>query len=193
MNTAPVTKKAQRTACPSSDIAAYIDGELDQAHELILEAHVSECFVCCKELNHQKQFLLCLDASLRNEEEVELPPGFARSVVANAEANVNGLRQPNEIYNSLFVCVTIGLFVLFAAGTGAREILDGTYAVFDQAAVVAVFFAHFVYDLFLGIAIVLRSFTAQFRIDVVLTVLVSILLFVPTVFFSRKMLRVGRA
>jgi anti-sigma factor RsiW len=189
----PVTKKAQGPACPSSEIAAYIDGELEQGRESLFEAHLAGCAVCSEELNHQKQFLLCLDSSLRNEKELELPHDFARSVVANAEANVSGLRQPSEIYNFLFVCITIGLFVLFAAGASAREILGGTYAVFDQAAVVAAFVGHLVYDLFLGIAIVLRSFTAQFRVDVVLTVLASILLLVPTVFLSRKMLRVGRA
>ena len=54
-------------------------------------------------------------------------------------------------------------------------------------------FGHFVYDLSLGVAIVLRSFATQFRADVVLTVLLSIVLAAPTIFLSRRVLRVGRA
>jgi len=179
--------------CPSPDIAAYIDGELDAGRELALDLHFSECSLCTEELNCQKQFLLFLDADLKDEVEMELPAGFAKAVIANAEANVSGLRQPSELYNALFVCAAVGLFVLFAFGASAREIMGSASAAFDKAAVVAAFFGHLVYDIFLGFVIVMRSFTAQFQPDLVMTVLLSILLFGPTVILSRKMLRVGRA
>ena len=192
METPVVTNRTDK-ACPSDDIAAYIDGELEGDRLRLLECHLSECSVCAEELNDQKQFLLYLDTSLGMESELDLPESFAKSVVANAEANVAGLRRPSEIYHTVFVCAAVGLFVLFAAGTESGGVLDGIYGAFDKVAVVAGFFGHLIYDLCLGIAIVLRSFTAQFRPDIVMAVLIAILLFVPTVFLSRKMLRVGRA
>jgi predicted anti-sigma-YlaC factor YlaD len=179
--------------CAAVDIAAYLDGELSFEDERELEDHFSICSNCSEELNHQKQFLCCLDASLKNEHDLELPPDFARSVVANAEANVTGLRRPSEVYNSLFVCAALALFILFAAGAGANEILGRAYDVIDRVTIVGGFFTHLVYDIFLGIAIVVRSFAAQFRVDIIMAVLLSIFLAAPTVFLSRKVLRVGRA
>jgi anti-sigma factor RsiW len=182
------------SVCPTDDIAAYIDGEVDLARELELELHFDTCRICSDELNEQKQFLCHLDASLKNESEMELPLDFTRSIVANAEANVSGLRKPAEIYNSLFVCAAITVFILFAAGAAnSGEMLSEGYAMFAGATVVGGVFAHLVYDVFLGIAVILRSFAAQFRVDVVMAVLLSILLAAPTIILSRRMLRVGRA
>jgi hypothetical protein len=183
----------ENAACPSIEISAYIDGELEGDRQRRLESHISECSICAEELNSQKQFLLYLDTSLGMERDIDLPEGFTRSVIANAEANVAGLRRPSEIYHTLFVCAAVILFVLFAAGTNTAELLNGIYGVVDKFAVVAGFFGHLVYDLFLGIAIVLRSFASQFRLETVMAVLIAMILFVPAVFISRKMLRVGRA
>ena len=187
------TKMDRSGSCPSPDIAAYIDGELDAERERCLDAHLYECAVCSAELNSQKQFLLCLDAGLKEQRELELPASFARRVAVNAEANVSGLRRPSEFFNSIFICIVILLFILFASGADADKVLSGSYLAFDQLLAVGGVFGHLIYDLFLGVAIVIRAFATQFRPDVLITILLSSILAAPTIFLSRKVLRVRRA
>lgn len=187
------TKLDKALACPSPDIAAYIDGELAADREMCLSVHISHCSVCTDELNRQKQFLLCLDAGLRSEKEIELPASFAKRIVANAEANVSGIRRPSEFFNSIFICVGILLFVLFASGADAGKVLSGVYLVLDQILAVGGVFGRLTYDLFLGVAIVIRAFATQFRVDVLITIFLSFALAAPTIFLSRRVLRVRRA
>lgn len=178
--------------CPSFEIAAYIDGELDAARELDLESHFAECSQCTSELTSQKQFLCGLNASLKNAGEIELPANFTQLVVANAESTVSGLRLPSEQFNAVFICVALGLFVLFAFGTEPDRILQGFSVVFDQASAVGGFFGHVIYSFFLGMAIVFRSVAAQFTVEVATTV--PMLLFgFSLMYFSRRVLRLGRA
>src|SRR5262249_35235086 len=116
------------------DIAAYVDGELSAEREMMLEAHFAGCSICVEELNLQKQLLHGLDLGLKNGADIDLPPDFAKVVVANAESTVAGLRRPRERFNALFICGGLGLFVLLSFGVGA-----GTSLFFEQVAAVASF------------------------------------------------------
>ena len=185
--------RSQNNVCPSEEISSYIDGELNFEQEMELDAHFANCVICTDELNRQKQFLCGLESGLKNETDLILPANFAKRIVANAEANVSGVRRPAEFFNAIFVCVAILLFVLFASGAEAGNVLKGGYLFVDQIMAVGGVFGHFVYDLSLGVAIVIRSFATQFRADVVITVLLSVVLAAPTIFLSRRVLRVGRA
>jgi hypothetical protein len=158
-----------------------------------LDAHFYQCAVCTAELNSQKQFLLCLDAGLRDQKEIELPASFAKRVAVNAEAHVSGLRRPSEFFNSIFICIAILLFILFASGADAGKVLSGSYVALDQFLAVAGVLGHLIYDLFLGVAVVIRAFATQFRADVLITILLSCVLAAPTIFLSRRVLRVRRA
>ena len=179
--------------CPSDEIASYIDGELDRACELELDAHFSECAICADELNQQKQFLCHLDSSLKQERELDLPANFTKTIVANAESTVSGLRRPRERFNAIFICAGLFLFVLFALGTDASRVLDGVWVVFDQIMAVGGFFGHLVYSIFIGVSIILRSFAAQVRIDVVIAVVFTATVGVSLMFISRRVLRMRRA
>ena len=179
--------------CPTSDIAAYIDGELSPGSELQMDLHLARCAACSEELNRQKQFLLCLDGSLKAGDGVELPEGFTRSVVARAEANVRGLRQPHEVYNAIFVSAAIAIFILFAAGSGAGSFVDSSYAAVERISIVVSFIGHLVYDLSLGIAVVVKAAAGQARADILVMVLLSAVLAPLTALLCRRMLRVGRA
>jgi hypothetical protein len=55
------------------------------------------CSVCADDLNLQKSFLNALDSSLDEETEIRLPKNFTKTVVANAESRVSGLRHPHEV------------------------------------------------------------------------------------------------
>src|SRR5688572_23637914 len=143
--------------CPTDDIAAYIDGELDLARELELDGHFAKCVPCTRELNQQKQFLCGLNSGLQRERELELPANFTKRVVANAESTVSGLRRPRERFNAIFICSALLLFVLFALGADAARVFDGVSLIFEKVAIVGGFFGHAIYALFVGVAIILRS------------------------------------
>lgn len=179
-------------ACPTDEISAYIDGELDIARERAMAAHLIRCDACALDLTQQKQFLCGLSASLRQEKEFCLPPNFARTIVASAESAVSGVRRPRELYNAIFICAGLFLFVLFAMGAESSSLVAGIYGAFGQLAVVGGFFGSLIYSLFVGIVIVVRSLATQFRFDPVMAVVVAAFT-VSFMFASLKFLRIRRA
>ena len=179
--------------CPTEEISAYIDGELDAAREFELDLHLAGCGVCSRELNEQKIFLRSLDASLGCEREIELPANFTKSIVANAESTVSGLRRPREIFNASFICAGLLLFVLFAMGTEASRLFQGLSVIVEQTAAVASFFGHLIYSIFIGVAIVIRAVAGQFRVDVAAILAGAIVAAVFSLLVSRKALRMRRA
>lgn len=178
--------------CPTEDIAAYIDGELDSGREFELNVHFADCHICSLELNQQKQFLCGLNSSLRQEREMELPANFTKLIVANAESTVSGLRRPREQFNAVFICVGLLLFVLFAMGAEATRVFDGVSTFVDQTAAVGSIFGHLIYSLFVGVVVVVRSVAAQFRVDTVMSAMAVGVFFVSLMFIWRKFLRLRR-
>ena len=181
------------STCPSDEIAAYIDGELDASRELELDAHFLTCSACSDEIKQQKQFLCELDANLRDAGEIDLPANFTKTIVANAESTVSGLRRPRERFNALFICAGLFLFALFALGTDASRVFRGLAVAFDQIAAVGGFFGHLVYSVFLGVAIIVRSLAAQLRFDLLIAGALTATIAALLMFISRKALRLLRA
>lgn len=181
-----------KSTCPVDEIASYIDGDLDLERESFMDAHFAECMACTEELNLQKQFLCSLESSLKKDSEVALPADFTRQIVANAESTVSGLRRPRERFNAVFICAGLMLFILFALGTDATRLLSGVGAAFEASAAIANFFGHFVYDLFIGLTIVLRTFAVQIRPEISAAVILAIA-FVLIALISERVLRTRRA
>jgi anti-sigma factor RsiW len=180
--------------CPTDEIAAYIDGELSSARELELDAHFVACCDCTAELNEQKQFLHALDASLGAPGEIDLPTDFAKRVVVNAESTVSGLRRPRERFNALFICAGLFLFVLFALGTDTGSLLSSAANFFEQVSAIGGFFAHLVYSVFLGLAIIVRTLAAQFPVQEAFAVVLAGSAFIFfLLLISRRVLRVRSA
>ncbi|MFZ1701470.1 MAG: zf-HC2 domain-containing protein [Pyrinomonadaceae bacterium] len=187
-------KEIHTKTCPTDEISAYIDGELSSALELDIEAHFAVCEPCVRELNLQKQFLCGLNSSLRQDGELALPADFTRHIVANAESTVAGLRRPREMYNAIFICVALLLFGLFALGAEAGRVFELAASALDQVGAVGGFVGRVTYSVFLGFAIILRSFAAQFRFGgAVAVVLPAILGAVLLMYVSRRVLRTHRA
>ncbi len=174
--------------CSPDEIAAYIDGEITAERESELEAHFAGCAACSLELNQQKQFLCGLNATLKQEGEMELPAGFTKLIVTNAESTVSGLRRPTERYNAVFICVALVLFVLFALGSDSGRIFDGVSTIFDQVGAVGGFFGRVIFSIFLGLAIIVRSVAAQFSFDLVTTTSLVAILTSLVIYFSRRMM-----
>ncbi len=150
--------------CPTAEISAYIDGELDPARELEMECHFAACPECIAELNLQKRFLCDLNSSLKNQQ-IELPADFTKQIVTNAESTVAGLRRPTERFNAVFICAAILLFVLFATGAEAGTVAAKFYSFFERIAMVGGMLGHLVYSLVLGVVIVVRTFAGKVPFD----------------------------
>jgi len=175
--------------CSSDEISAYIDGELDLVRQIELDAHFAVCQTCSIELNEQKQFLCSLNSSLKQERDIELPANFAKLIVANAESTVSGVRRPRELYNAIFICAALSLFVLFAMGADATTLLTGAYSLFEQTAIVFGFLGHLVYSIFVGLVIVVRSFATQVSQEGIKALAVAALFVLSAMLVSRKVLR----
>ena len=182
----------QNFECPTDEIAAYIDGEMDAGREFELETHLVGCEICSVELNQQKQFLCGLNSSLKHEGEIELPANFTKLIVANAESSVTGLRRPRERFNAIFICAGLFLFALFALGAEAGRVFDGVSNIFDQITAIGGFFGHLVYSVFVGVVVVVRSFAAQFRIDSAMAALAAGFFAVSLMLISRRVMRLLR-
>jgi anti-sigma factor RsiW len=179
--------------CPADEISAYIDGELDAAREFEMDMHFSLCGGCSRELNEQKDFLRSLDFGLGREREIELPANFTRSIVANAESTVSGLRRPRERFNALFICAGLLLFVLFAMGAEAGKLFQGLPVIVEQVAAVGSFFGHLIYSVFVGAAVVVRAVAGQFRFDAAAILAAAMVFAVFSLIISRRVVKTRRA
>ena len=182
----------KKEVCPSPDLSAYIDGELSPHDELELEMHVSGCRVCADDLNLQKSFLNALDSSLEEEAEIRLPKNFTKTVVANAESRVNGLRHPHEIRNAALICVALILFSLLMLGSNTERAWLAASTVIEKVFAVAVSTGHVIYDLGLGSSIVLRSLAANFLFESGGPALAFVALFVLSLYLFSRLLRFRR-
>jgi anti-sigma factor RsiW len=143
-------------SCPAADISAYLDGELLPQTELELELHLASCPDCTRELNYQKTMLLALDSTL-DEPRFELPKNFSKTVVANAESHVSGLRRPGERLNAALICFALLLLSALALGSNAGRVLGAVTSVFEAILAVASTAANFVYNIALGTAVIFRT------------------------------------
>lgn len=183
----------QNSACRKFDISAYIDGELSPDAEIAFEMHAAGCAECAAELNLQKNLLRELDFCLTTGE-LELPKDFAKTVVANAECSVSGLRCPNERFTATFISAALFLFALFALGADAGSSLGVINTVGVKIGVVLGAISHFVFDVALGIAIIFRSLGASLVSGSSLSLfLIAAITFFSLVFLSRLLLRPHRA
>jgi anti-sigma factor RsiW len=181
-------------SCPREEIAAYIDGEISPLEELELEMHFAGCKFCAEELNSQKKLLCALDSFCLNEREIELPENFAKVVVTTAESNVSGLRRPQERRTALFICSALFLLVLLGLG-GETESVLATFKKFaEQFAVIVGFVGHLIYDLAVGVTVILRSLSSQVVSDSAVSfALLGVFFLISILALSRLVLRFNRA
>lgn len=180
----------QNNSCPRTEIAEFLDGELGSAAELEFERHVENCGLCEKELKRQEKLLCVLNASLQTANDLELPANFTEIIISHAENGVSGLRRPRERFNALLIC--FGLILLSIAGFGGKisGLFDAPGNFLEQTAAVGNLIFRFVYDIALGVTIVLRSLCSQFVFKNETTNgLLLIGLFVSSLIFVRLLFR----
>ncbi len=183
-----------QTACPSPEISAYIDGELTPHDELQLEMHIADCHLCREDLNLQKTFLNALDMSIEAAQSIELPLDFTKSVVANAESNVAGLRRPFERRNAAIICFTLVALALLALGSNAENAFIAGGAVAGKVVAVVVASGHFIYDIALGTTVVSRSLASSLVFGSSTAISLFLFVLVLSLFvFSRLLVRFHRS
>ena len=175
-------QESEFAECPSMDIGAYVDGELSPDAELALEFHLADCSICTEELNLQKQFVNALNNSL--DTFTEIPADFTKRIVVGAESDVRGLRRRSEWLNALFVCCGLLFFVLFTLGASARVAFLSFFDVFGQLAAVFSFLSHFLYDISVGVIVILRTIGADPEFSIVSVVVAIALVAILAYSFS---------
>lgn len=180
--------------CPRSQLSAYIDGELLPREELELELHLAGCVKCTAELNEQKKMLCVLSVALEYEKEIELPANFTKVVVATAESSVSGLRRPQERFKALFICAALFLVVLIGLGSETETVFGSFWKLGEQVLAVGGFALHLIYDISIGVTVVMRSLTRHLVFGSSLPPVFLIgTLFVLLLAFSRFAARQNRA
>jgi hypothetical protein len=181
---------ANNQTCPRTEIAAYIDGELNPREELGLEMHFAVCPTCIAELNEQKKLLCALDFALEDKAEIELPENFTKVVVANAESHVQGLRCPRERNRALIVCTALFLLVILGLGAETSKTFETFGSITEQLLTVGGFFVHLVHDITIATIVIFRSLCLQFVFNSAISAgLLGLCFVVSLLIFSRLMSR----
>jgi len=179
--------------CSQSDIAAYLDGELDAGAETGLENHLSECLNCFNSMREQKMVLCALNAFLDNRSQIELPVNFAKKVAVEAESGVRGLRNKEERITAFSICAAlfgiISVIALIEGTTNSAATLDGPIRIFSSAWL----FLTFLYDVGVGLVVIFRALMRSFISDSSLSALgILTLLVLSLVLFSQFYLHFRR-
>ncbi len=112
--------------CRPVDVAAYLDGELDDARVLLFEAHLKTCRSCLAALAEQRRLLCVLDTALGERvgnfgaaPALPLPRDFTRIVKARAQSDMGQVRASGERRRAVVCCAV--LLVLSGMAFGGRR------------------------------------------------------------------------
>lgn len=182
---------SQNNICMPDDISAFIDGELSPENEAVFERHLAECEGCRRDLNEQKIFLSAVNASLESKETITVPINFTRTIIANAESSVSGLRDPRERSLAIWICSVILMMSIFAVGAESLGI-------FSKIAQTANILADFVTKMFNTIAVasgvVMRSFAAASADESPAFIYLAAAVFILSVYVCVRLIpKIGRS
>lgn len=111
--------------CQSDQIAAYLDGELDDVVCALLEEHIKQCSTCSAELSEQRLLLCTLDSTFGRSSSLALPTDFARVVAARAESDMSGVRDWREHKLALRLCAGMALAAFALLGVASSRVVLG--------------------------------------------------------------------
>ena len=148
---------ASKLNCQSDQIAAYLDGELDECVRLLLEGHIKECSRCRADLVEQQRLLCALDSAFLDEANLPLPRNFAKAVAAHAESDMSGMRNRREYGSALVVCAGLAIAAFGSLGAATSSVVFGVARriVYQVAGVFGLAWAA-LYDALSGLAVISR-------------------------------------
>ena len=178
--------------CRITEIADYIDGELSAKTETEIEFHLLACENCRQELEFQKQLLTALDSEF--EELPELPVDFTKTTIINAESNVQGLRRKDERFRAVFICAGLFLLIVLGLGNEAKTVFSAFGTILNQISAVGGFVVHFLFDLTIGLMVILKFISHQFSQELLLAVtFFAAIVFFGLIIMSRSKLIFSRS
>lgn len=153
-----VLTEKQIDDCPREALAAYIDCELTEEEERLVESHLSGCGTCLEEFNLQKRMLAAITPVLSGSTAFpDVPENFARIVSVRAENNLEQIRKGGERSAAGLIVALLLLFT--AAGlslAGGRDAFVAVEKLGAQAFTVTGFVTHSLFELGTGIGVVLK-------------------------------------
>lgn len=172
-------KEKSNPACPSDKFAPYLDGELSASEESSLEAHLLVCGSCREDFNLQKRLLSAIAPAVAIPSGLpEMPADFARVVAVRAESSVDGIRSRRERSKAVFATASLLLLAVLALFTEAGgDVFWALERAFVQLVAVLGFILHFVFEVGIGLGVVLRSFGSTIGYGSAGSVFVSVLFF----------------
>ena len=178
----------------ATQVAAYLDGQLESPAITNFETHVVSCQPCRAELTAQRQFLCELDSALTTAEELSIPRDFARIVSARAESDMRGVRDGGERRRALIVCLILGAtaFTLLGATNGKALLISGRLLANKVLGILGLLWTT-LHDAFIGLTIVMRVVARVFQPQSPVTSLaVLILLAIAIASLSQLIVRYHR-
>lgn len=154
-----VKSNVQRRACRwEQEIAAYLDGELDQTTSGAFETHLAHCRSCAEQLNEQKRLLCLLDASLDGaDQRLAVPVDFASVVMVRARSDVRHLRSREERRRALWFALSLlGLSLVLLWSSPLGELLEPLHVVSRSALCLLKFVSHALIDVGTSVAVLGR-------------------------------------
>jgi anti-sigma factor RsiW len=114
-----ISPQTKQISCDEKVIAAYVDGELDSEHRILVERHLDDCVDCRGELQAHQLFVCELDSVLTHTE-VAVPANFSRLVAARAASDMRGIRSASENKKALLFCLLLAVTALGLLSDSSR-------------------------------------------------------------------------
>jgi len=186
--------KIQNDFCRPTEIAAYVDGELDSLAQLSLENHLDECEQCRDELRNHRSLICQLDAALIQGAEMEMPDGFSKFVAARASSDMSGVRSAVENRRALVICLLLGIagFALVGvtlprAGLARlRHLAEGVKALLNLL-------GNAIYDLIVSLSVIARVISRKFLFESRATAVAVVVVGVAVFLLSRLIVNYHRS
>src|SRR5947209_6305643 len=149
-------------SCQSDQIAAYIDGELDEVMRTLLEQHINDCADCRADLHEQQRLLCALDSTLLKQPALPLPGQFAEIVAVNARSDMHGMRDTREYQRALWWCMALGAAAIVFLGWASSQIIVSlARKVVYQTAQICLLAWSVAYDAASGVAVISRAVSRE--------------------------------
>lgn len=154
---------SKEPACLREEVAAYLDGELDERASRAFEQHLQACRLCATELREQRRLLCTLDMALgpHDEGQIALPENFSQVVAAHAQSDLGGLRQErSERRRALRLCLLLAAssFLLLGGALLSEGVLKPLGLLVRHAGTVLGFIGRALYGFGTGLAVIARAF-----------------------------------
>ena len=146
-----------------SRLNAFLKGELSSVDESAFESHLNTCESCSAEVELHRALEIEIDTL--PPEAIEIPKDFSKVVAAKAESQVSGLRKSSERSAAFKIVAGLGVILLLLLGGSVGAATGFLTFLFERIGSVLGVIGSFIFNLLLGIFVILRVATTRFEFD----------------------------